>query len=210
MKIIKFCKAFSFSTTVLNLNAMEKNFINKTIHPTNQYIQYTNQYIPSATQYIQYTNQYIPSTAQYTQYTNQYTVCPTDQLDLINIFSAPKENIPYSKMNTFLITNKKEEEYNENVIEKEEEDDEEDEDVEGKKEEYILSKNVLSSLNYIEFFIENNCKNNKKKRKRKKKNKLKNYNIRKGDWLCPKCNNINFSFRTECNHCKIKKPLENI
>ena len=28
---------------------------------------------------------------------------------------------------------------------------------------------------------------------------------RKGDWRCSKCNNINFSFRNQCNKCKISK-----
>lgn len=28
---------------------------------------------------------------------------------------------------------------------------------------------------------------------------------RKGDWKCSKCNNINFSFRNQCNKCKISK-----
>ncbi len=53
----------------------------------------------------------------------------------------------------------------------------------------------------------NNKNNNNGKKKKKKINKLKNYNIRKGDWLCPKCNNINFSFRAVCNICKISKPI---
>ena len=44
-----------------------------------------------------------------------------------------------------------------------------------------------------------------KTKKKKKINKLKSYNIRKGDWLCPKCNNINFSFRTRCNKCDKEK-----
>ena len=48
-------------------------------------------------------------------------------------------------------------------------------------------------------------KNNNKIKKKKKINKLKNYNIKKGDWLCPKCNNINFSFRVKCNICGINK-----
>ena len=50
-----------------------------------------------------------------------------------------------------------------------------------------------------------NEKINKKGKKKKKINKLKNYNIKKGDWLCPKCNNINFAFRTVCNICGINK-----
>ena len=28
---------------------------------------------------------------------------------------------------------------------------------------------------------------------------------RKGDWKCSKCKNINFSFRSQCNKCKISK-----
>lgn len=29
---------------------------------------------------------------------------------------------------------------------------------------------------------------------------------RKGDWACPKCKNLNFSFRLACNRCKLPKP----
>ena len=48
-------------------------------------------------------------------------------------------------------------------------------------------------------------KKTKNNKRFKKKNKLKSYNIRKGDWLCPVCNNINFHFRSICNICcKIK------
>ena len=58
---------------------------------------------------------------------------------------------------------------------------------------------VKEEKNYI------NEKKNKKRKKKKKINKLKNYNIKKGDWLCPKCNNLNFHFRTVCNICGINK-----
>ena len=41
--------------------------------------------------------------------------------------------------------------------------------------------------------------------KKKKIKKMKNYNIRKGDWQCKYCYNINFHFRIICNIChKIK------
>ena len=28
---------------------------------------------------------------------------------------------------------------------------------------------------------------------------------RKGDWLCPKCRNLNFAFRLICNRCHLSK-----
>ena len=40
-----------------------------------------------------------------------------------------------------------------------------------------------------------------KKHKKKKIKKIKNYNIRKGDWQCQYCYNINFHFRIICNVC---------
>ena len=36
-----------------------------------------------------------------------------------------------------------------------------------------------------------------------KKNKV--FVEREGDWICAKCKNLNFSFRTFCNRCKISK-----
>ena len=38
------------------------------------------------------------------------------------------------------------------------------------------------------------------------KNKKKPFDKRKGDWYCPKCNNLNFAFRINCNRCKMPKP----
>ena len=29
---------------------------------------------------------------------------------------------------------------------------------------------------------------------------------REGDWLCPKCKNINFENRKKCNRCQLDKP----
>jgi len=35
--------------------------------------------------------------------------------------------------------------------------------------------------------------------------KKKQFEIRKGDWICPKCSNLNFSFRIKCNRCQLSK-----
>lgn len=54
-------------------------------------------------------------------------------------------------------------------------------------------------------YILNDEINEKIKNKKRKIKKMKNYNIRKGDWQCNNCNNINFHFRTVCNICKNSK-----
>ena len=53
----------------------------------------------------------------------------------------------------------------------------------------------------------NSCarEKNKKQRRKKKKQKLRNYNKRRGDWQCPNCKNINFSFRQICNVCSLNR-----
>ena len=42
--------------------------------------------------------------------------------------------------------------------------------------------------------------------KNKQKNK-KYFEVRDGDWICSKCNNLNFSFRNKCNRCLLPKKL---
>ena len=37
------------------------------------------------------------------------------------------------------------------------------------------------------------------------KKKQKPFMERTGDWICKKCKNLNFSFRQECNRCKLPK-----
>ena len=64
--------------------------------------------------------------------------------------------------------------------------------------------NLLPNTIYYDIFNHAKIKN-KRNKKKNKKNRLKNYNKRKGDWLCPFCNNINFSFRTFCNLCGTNK-----
>ena len=46
--------------------------------------------------------------------------------------------------------------------------------------------------------------NNKKEDKQPIK-KRKKIEKREGDWICHKCNNLNFSFRNSCNKCKSLK-----
>ena len=47
----------------------------------------------------------------------------------------------------------------------------------------------------------------KREERRKKKN---NFVKREGDWICYKCKNLNFAFRSICNKCKLpKKESEN-
>ena len=57
-----------------------------------------------------------------------------------------------------------------------------------------------------EYISNNKLKsNNKNNNKKKKIKKMKNYNIRKGDWQCKYCFNINFHFRIICNVCRKNK-----
>ena len=74
-------------------------------------------------------------------------------------------------------------------------------------------ESLLDDKNNFEQFIpiddgivNYNVKKNKNRKKKKKKlPKMKNYNIKKGDWQCKYCFNINFHFRLICNICKRKK-----
>lgn len=48
-------------------------------------------------------------------------------------------------------------------------------------------------------------KNDKKKKKAKKNTNQKNKEKRPFDWICNRCNNLNYSFRTFCNICNLPK-----
>ena len=57
-----------------------------------------------------------------------------------------------------------------------------------------------------------NSKNNKKKNNNniRKEQKVfdineRQYEIRRGDWFCQYCYNLNFAFRTQCNRCNNSK-----
>ena len=57
-----------------------------------------------------------------------------------------------------------------------------------------------------------NSKNNKKKNNNnvRKEHKVfdineRQYEIRRGDWFCQYCYNLNFAFRTQCNRCNNSK-----
>jgi len=60
-------------------------------------------------------------------------------------------------------------------------------------------------------FNKNNNNNNKGHMKQIKNNNLflfnnlNCYRDQKNDWVCTFCNNLNFSFRTKCNRCKVNK-----
>ena len=46
---------------------------------------------------------------------------------------------------------------------------------------------------------------NKTRKKKEKKKKRINFVKREGDWICYKCKNLNFAFRSICNKCKLPK-----
>lgn len=48
------------------------------------------------------------------------------------------------------------------------------------------------------------CYENSNLNFRKKKHN-KDFKVRFGDWICPKCENLNFSFRKKCNRCGLSK-----
>ena len=65
---------------------------------------------------------------------------------------------------------------------------------------YIYIKVIQSLLINANGFSENKIK----KKKEKKKKRI-NFVKREGDWICYKCKNLNFAFRSMCNKCKLPK-----
>ena len=95
---------------------------------------------------------------------------------------------------------------------------------------YYLNRNLLDdinndSINEPKSISYNICGKNKRKKlynRNSKINKKKNnnnvrvehkvfdinerqYEIRRGDWFCQYCYNLNFAFRTQCNRCNNSK-----
>ena len=67
--------------------------------------------------------------------------------------------------------------------------------------------NPLFSINDSPTNYQNSTnKNNSKKNNPNSKMPKKPLDKRKGDWQCPKCNNLNFAFRVKCNRCQLQKP----
>ena len=65
---------------------------------------------------------------------------------------------------------------------------------------------ILFSYNESQDKYSNSNTNNKNSGNTKTVKKQ--LDIRKGDWKCPKCNNLNFAFRVVCNRCKLQKPAD--
>lgn len=74
------------------------------------------------------------------------------------------------------------------------------------------ANNSINNLNNNYLFSSNNpndqflfSKNNKKNKKPKKSNNQKIKEKRPFDWVCNRCNNLNYSFRIFCNICNLPK-----
>ena len=69
----------------------------------------------------------------------------------------------------------------------------------------FFPKNKLSKINNQFNNNNNNNSSNNKSKKTKNKKKKKNFVVKKGDWVCYNCKNINYSFRDKCNKCALDK-----
>ena len=69
-----------------------------------------------------------------------------------------------------------------------------------------FTKNLPNINNiYINQMINNNSYLLNLANKKNKGNNAANKRDQKQDWICAFCKNLNFSFRTKCNRCKVKK-----
>jgi hypothetical protein len=69
---------------------------------------------------------------------------------------------------------------------------------EGKKQNFIEPQMLIGTPFYFAN-IPNYCYNKMYNKKQKP------FTEREGDWVCQRCRNLNFSFRTECNRCRLPK-----
>ena len=65
----------------------------------------------------------------------------------------------------------------------------------------IIPSFLFNSDNYLFNAKAENIKKKREERRKKKNNFVK----REGDWICYKCKNLNFAFRSICNKCKLPK-----
>lgn len=65
----------------------------------------------------------------------------------------------------------------------------------------FLSTDLILSIDYVEALYIKETKMGKEKMKKGSKQ----FVIRKGDWKCKNCFNINYGFRKNCNHCSMPK-----
>ena len=75
-------------------------------------------------------------------------------------------------------------------------------------------KPIYDNNNNKNYFNKNNNNNNCSKQNITTNNlylnnnlNCSNFRVQKKDWVCTFCNNLNYSFRTKCNRCKINKEV---
>ena len=64
-------------------------------------------------------------------------------------------------------------------------------------------KSNFNNKKRMRYIINNNNSNNECKTINNKKKR--NFVMKKGDWICYNCKNLNFAFRDKCNKCKLNK-----
>ena len=67
---------------------------------------------------------------------------------------------------------------------------------------YIMNRNIFYSYGYIPLYEKNIIRGNNFNRYIMKRRTL---NEMKDNWICFFCHNLNYSFRTKCNRCKVAK-----
>ena len=68
---------------------------------------------------------------------------------------------------------------------------------------HITSENLSILYKDLNYDFSLFCKNNNNQGNPVKKHKP--FMEREGDWVCSKCKNLNFAFRTRCNRCHLQK-----